>query len=126
MRKIKILLVDDSAQFLRSATSFLSQCPSVEVIGTATSGKDAIKKVQELRPDLVLMDIAMPEMNGLKATRSIKANPRAPKIIIVTIHDDAEYRSATKDAGADGFARKSNLYTHLLPMIHALFGEPAA
>ena len=123
MRKIKILLVDDSEQFLQSTTAFLSQCPSVEVIGTATSGKDAIKKVQELRPDLVLMDIAMPGMNGIEATQRIKAKPGGPKIIILTIHDDAEYRSAAKDAGADGFVRKSNLLTHLLPLLDTLFAE---
>ena len=123
MRKIKVLLVDDSEQFLQSATAFLFQCPSVEVIGTATSGKDAIKKVQELRPDLVLMDIAMPQMNGIEATRCIKGQAEAPKIIILTLHDNAEYRSAAKDAGADGFVRKSNLLTHLLPMIDALFAE---
>ena len=126
MNKIKVLLVDDSEQFLQSATAFLFQCPSVEVIGTATSGKDAIKKVQELRPDLVLMDIAMPQMNGIEATRCIKGQAEAPKIIILTLHDNAEYRSAAKDAGADGFVRKSNLLTHLLPMIDALFGELAA
>ena len=123
MRKIKVLLVDDSEQFLQSATAFLSQCPSVEVIGTATSGKDAIKKVQELSPDLVLMDIAMPGMNGIEATQRIKAKPGGPKIIILTIHDDAEYRSAVKDAGADGFVRKSNLLTHLLPLLDTLFAE---
>ena len=123
MRKIKVLLVDDSEQFLQSATAFLFQCPSVEVIGTATSGKDAIKKVQELRPDLVLMDIAMPQMNGIEATRCIKGQAEAPKIIILTLHDNAEYRSAAKDAGADGFVRKSNLLTHLLPLLDTLFAE---
>ena len=123
MIKIKILLVDDSEQFLQSATAFLFQCPSVEVIGTATSGKDAIKKVEELRPDLVLMDIAMPQMNGIEATRCIKGQAEAPKIIILTLHDNAEYRSAAKDAGADGFVRKSNLLTHLLPLLDTLFAE---
>ena len=123
MIKIKILLVDDSEQFLQSATAFLSQCPSVEVIGTATSGKDAIKKVEELRPDLVLMDIALPQMNGIEATRCIKGQAEAPKIIILTLHDNAEYRSAAKDAGADGFVRKSNLLTHLLPLLDTLFAE---
>ena len=123
MNKIKVLLVDDSEQFLQSATAFLFQCPSVEVIGTATSGKDAIKKVQELRPDLVLMDIAMPQMNGIEATRCIKGQAEAPKIIILTLHDNAEYRSAAKDAGADGFVRKSNLLTHLLPLLDTLFAE---
>ncbi len=123
MNKIKVLLVDNSKQFLQSATTFLSQCPSVEVIGTATSGKDAIKKVQELSPDLVLMDIAMPQMNGIEATRCIKGQAGAPKIIILTLHDNTEYRSAAKDAGSDGFVRKSDLRTHLLPMIHALFAK---
>ena len=123
MRKIKVLLVDDSAQFRRSAISFLAHCSSVEVIGSATSGKDAIKKAQELAPDLVLMDIAIPGMNGIEATQRIKAKPGGPKIIILTIHDDAEYRSAVKDAGADGFVRKSNLLTHLLPLLDTLFAE---
>lgn len=123
MNKVRVLLVDDSEQFLQSATAFLSQCPSVEVIGTATSGKDAIKKVQELRPDLVLMDIAMPRVNGLVATKEIKNARPETKVIIVSIHKEQAYFTAAKEAGSDGYVVKDDLTKTLLPMIRRVCSQ---
>jgi len=71
-------------------------------------------------------DIAMPQMNGIKAARIIKSRPNPPKVIIVTLYDNAEYRNEGKAAGTDSFVSKSEFGTRLLPFIHALFGGGTA
>ena len=71
-------------------------------------------------------DIAMPQMDGIEATRIIKSRPDTPKVIIVTLYDNAEYRNEGKAAGTDSFVSKSEFGTRLLPFIHALFGGGTA
>jgi DNA-binding NarL/FixJ family response regulator len=117
---IRVLAVDDSPDFLKVVVRLLSTAPAIQIVGQACSGYDALEKVAALHPDLVLMDVAMPEMNGLEATRSIKARPGAPRVIILTLHDNAEYRTAAKAAGADAFVAKWELNTALLPLIYKL------
>lgn len=121
MSPIRILLVDDSLEFLESAAGFLAAQPDLRVIGRAQSGQAALEQAAALRPDLVLMDIAMPGLNGLEATRQLKARPTPPRIIILTLHDNPEYRSAAASAQADGFVAKSDFGVQLLPVIRALF-----
>lgn len=75
----------------------------------------------KLCPNLVLMDLAMPRMNGLEATRHIKAQPSAPYVVILTLNDSSEYRLASEAVGADGFVTKSEIGTTLLPLIDSLF-----
>jgi DNA-binding NarL/FixJ family response regulator len=119
---IRILLVDDSPGFLKSAARFLSAEPRIEVAGQALSSRDALEQVISLRPDLVLIDVAMPGMNGLEATRRIKAQSDAPQVIILTMHDNPEYRAEARIAGADGFVSKSEFGSQLLPLIYELLG----
>jgi DNA-binding NarL/FixJ family response regulator len=121
MKLIRTLLVDDSPEFLDAAGRFLASDPLIEVIGASLSGKDAINQVQINQPDLVLMDLAMPEMNGLEATRRIKLHQPAPRVIILTLHDNPEYRAASDAVQADGFIPKSEFGAELLPLIHDLF-----
>ncbi len=125
MPPVRVLLVDDSSAFLDSASRFLSIDPQVGVVGCAMSGSEALERIDELHPDLVLMDLAMPGMNGLEATERIKAQPGGPLVVILTLHDSPEYRAAADTARADGFVTKSQLAVHLLPLIHRLFGESA-
>lgn len=117
---IRVLLVDDSVTFLDSAARFLANDPRIEISGRALSGSEAIQQAQRLQPDVVVLDVAMPGMNGLEATRHIKAQPHAPRVIIVTMGDEAEYRAAAHQVGADGFVPKVRCRTHLLPLITAL------
>src|SRR5947209_7676508 len=117
----RVLLVDDSVEFLDSASHFLAADPRIEIIGRACSGRGALEEVPRLKPDLVLMDLAMPEMNGLEATRQLKARPDGPRVILLTLYDDPEYRAAAAAVQADGFVSKSDLGLHLLPLIHNLF-----
>jgi len=117
----RVLLVDDSAEFLDSASHFLNTDPRIEIVGRAYSGKGALEQVPVLKPDLVLMDLTMPEMNGLEATRALKSQPDGPRVIILTLHDNPEYRAAAEAVRADGFVTKTELDFQLLPMINRLF-----
>lgn len=118
---MRILLVDNNPGFLETASRFLSVDPEVEIVGHALSGREAVEKVARLQPDLVLMELVMPKMNGLDATREIKAQPDAPRVVIVTLHNHQEYRTAAEGVGADGFLSKSEFGSQILPLIHALF-----
>jgi DNA-binding NarL/FixJ family response regulator len=126
MAAIRVLIVDDSPQFLKVARMMLSEDPDLEVVGGTCSGADAVDLVSRLHPDVVLMDLAMPLMNGLEATRHIKTWPQAPIVIIVTLYDNTEYRNTASAAGADGFLLKSEAATQLQPLIHSLVQERQA
>lgn len=119
---IRILLVDDSPVVLHSITQLLLAESQIEVIGKAASGEAAIAQVQQLNPDLVVMDLAMPEMNGLEATRYLKRQLAPPRVILLTLYDNAEYSTAARLAGADGFITKSEAGAALLPLIYKLCG----
>lgn len=121
MAPLRILLVDDSAEFLESAARLLMLHQDLTVVGRAVSGSSALEQLALLNPDLVLMDLAMPGMNGLETTRQIKALPAPPCVVIMTLYDLAEYRAAARDALADGFIAKSSIRSQLLPMLASLF-----
>lgn len=121
MAAIRTLLVDDSLEFLEAAERFLDSDPQIEIVGTVDSGLDAIEKASLLQPDLVLMDLAMPGINGLEATRQIKTHLNPPRVIILTLLDNLEYRRASSAVLADGFISKSEFGEKLLPQIYALF-----
>ncbi len=118
---VRILLVDDSVTFLDSVTRFLAVEPRIAIAGRAHSGRAALDQVLLTEPDLVLMDIAMPGMNGLEATRQIKVQPNAPFVLILTMSDDPEYRVVAEHVGADGFLPKAQCRRQLLPLIRSLF-----
>jgi DNA-binding NarL/FixJ family response regulator len=111
--RIKVLLVDDSWYFLRAAEHFLSSLAAVGWIVTAQNGADAVRAVVLERPNVVLIDLNMPGMNGFEAVRRIRALDSAIRIIVVSLHDDAEFRSAALKAGADGYIVKDNFAADL-------------
>ncbi len=118
---IRTLLMDDHATFLDELVHLLEEDREMDVVGRAASGEDAVEQAIALRPDLVLMDLAMPGMGGLEATRRLKAEHDAPRVIMLSLHEHPMYRTAARDAGVNGFVSKSKLGTALLPMIHSLF-----
>ena len=124
MTLVRTLLVDDSPEFLGAAARFLATDPEIEIVGYALSARKAIEEVARLQPDLVLMDVAMPEMNGFVATRQLKERPNPPRVIVLTLYDNDEYRAQAQSAGADGFVAKSEFGTQLLPLIHTLYQPP--
>ncbi|MBN1813717.1 MAG: response regulator transcription factor [Anaerolineae bacterium] len=121
---IRVLLVDDNIAFLETAKRFLSRDPRIQIVGGVLSGTEALERVGQLRPNLVLMDLAMDGINGLEATQLLKARADPPHVIILTLHDNPEYRAAAKRARADGFVSKSDLSDKLLPLIHCLLPGP--
>jgi DNA-binding NarL/FixJ family response regulator len=122
MRITRTLLVDDNAGFRRSMKEFLALEPDIEVVGEAADGREAILKARELRPDLVLMDVRMPGMSGIDATRQLKDEMPELKIIILTIFDLQAYRDAAMASGANGYVTKGSLFEELLPAIRGAFG----
>jgi two-component system invasion response regulator UvrY len=125
MKSVKVLLADDNQRFLESTERFLRSIPDINMVavGKALSGEEAIRLSSELKPDLILMDLAMPGMSGLEATRLIKQAGEAPRVVILTIHENDEYRRAAEGAGADGFVTKSDFAEKLVPMVRSLFPQ---
>ncbi|MHB9141161.1 MAG: response regulator [Paludibacter sp.] len=106
MKKQRVLLVDDSLKFLEVVKNMIKNNNNVKIIGSVSSGEEAIRITTLEHPDLILMDVSMPGMGGLMATRMIKKMGNPPKVIILTLYDTSEYREEAKAAGADGFISK--------------------
>lgn len=106
---VRTLLVDDNQDFLNTAKRILSRVPQIALIGTATEGNTAVATAQELKPDLIFMDLVLPGINGLEATRQIKAVLSHVKVVVLTLYDLAEYRTEALAAGVDIFLHKSEL-----------------
>ena len=126
MPTIKVLIVDDNAKFTKSVKNLLSNEQDIEVIGEAREGKEAILKTKELKPDIVLMDVRMPKMGGIEATRRISKIMPETKIIILTIYDIDEYRDAATNSGAVAFVLKKFMRNELVQNIRDVFGSKSA
>jgi len=119
-RKIRILLVDDHAVVRQGFRLILNQEPDIEVIGEAGNGTDALKLVLQLRPTLVIMDIAMPQVNGVEATRRIIEASPDTRILILSMHKDAVYVRETLRVGAKGYLLKESIDSDLLRAVRAV------
>ena len=119
----KILLVDNNQPFLKAVRHLLDAIQDLEIVGEASDGDDGLQKAKELQPDLILLDIAMPKMSGLDVALRIQSWTIAPKILFLTMHDDASYLEAARDLGAIGVLGKIDLMAELLPMIRLLIAD---
>ncbi len=106
MSKLRVLIVDDHGIVRAGIRSLLVAETDIEVVGEATGGEEALEKVRELHPELVLMDIAMPGMNGIEATRRIKEEFPDVCVLVLTMHDDEEFFFPVLKAGASGYVLK--------------------
>ena len=119
MQKQTVLVADDHSILREGLCALLSNAPDLEVIGEAENGQDAINKARQLQPELVVLDLSMPIINGTEAIRVIKQRNPEIKIIALTVHKSEEYVRATLDAGADGYVLKDDTSNDLLSAIRS-------
>lgn len=121
VRSVRTVVVDDSSTFLRSLCSFLRDIQSIQVVGAADSAQEAFDVVEQLKPDLVLIDLQMPGMNGLEATALFRRRYPQMRVIMVTMHDTPELRQASLEKGAHGFVAKNRLGQELPGILERVF-----
>ncbi|MFC1975934.1 response regulator [Chloroflexota bacterium] len=121
MTKIKVLLAEDHTIVRKGIRSLLDDETGIEVVGEAEDGREALEKVEQLFPDVVLMDNSMPVLNGLEATRQIKKRFPAVKILILTMHTNEEYIFQFLQAGASGYLVKQAAPTELVSAIQTVY-----
>ncbi|GAB2766994.1 response regulator [Salinimicrobium soli] len=125
MEKVKVLLADDHQMFLDGLASLLSQLKDVEVIATVNSGKEALTRLTTLSPDLAILDINMPDMNGLETTKKIKEKYPDIKILGLTMENDLQLVTGMLEAGASGYILKNTGKEELeLAIRQVIKGEP--
>lgn len=120
MAIIKILLAEDHAVVRQGTRNLLEQQPDLEVVAEASNGKEAVQLALRERPDVVIMDFAMPELNGIEATRQIKAVAPAIAILVLTAYDSDQYVFAFLEAGAAGYLLKDVSVDKLVDAIRAV------
>lgn len=118
-KKITIFLADDHTIVRQGLAKLLDGEPDLQVIGEAENGREAVRKVEELRPDVVLMDIAMPLLNGIEATRQIKKICPQSEVIILSMHSHDRYISELFSLGASGYLLKDSTGRDIIKAIHA-------
>lgn len=121
MKCIRVLLVDDNREFVASAADFLSRDPRVDVAGKASDGREAVSLAGSLAPDLVLIDLSMPVMDGIAATKLIKRLDPVPRVVVVSLHDLETVRQQALDAGADGLISKEEFARDATAVIDSFF-----
>ena len=122
---VRVLLVDDQPLMLVGLRMVIGETPDLEVAGTAGDGREAVRRARELRPDVVLMDIRMPGMDGIEATRVVTYGPGAPKVAVLTTFDDDEYVYGALRAGASGFLLKNMALDDILAAVRVIAGGDA-
>ena len=122
MSKIRVLLADDHQTVLERICGLLAE--DFDVVGAVRNGQDAIAEAERLDPDVLVIDISMPILNGLQAVQRLFAKNRRSKVIFLTVHQDRDYVAAALSAGASGYVTKSDVTTDLVPAIYeALAGR---
>jgi two-component system response regulator NreC len=125
-RATRILLVDDHAMVRRGFRLILAQHPQeFEVVGEAGNGEQALQLIAELHPSLVLLDVAMPRMNGVEVTQQITQNWPDVRVLILSMHKDANYVRETLRAGAKGYVLKESVDSELLRAVRAVAANEA-
>jgi DNA-binding NarL/FixJ family response regulator len=119
--KIRILICDDHTLFVEGLKAMLRNEPSLEIAGEARNGRQAVDLARDLNPDLFLMDVTMPDMNGFDATRRVREKDPNAKVLILTMHDDEEMVARCLEAGAAGYIMKDAPASQLLYAIETVF-----
>jgi DNA-binding NarL/FixJ family response regulator len=120
MDNVRILLADDHAMLRDGVRMVLESHPGFEVVGTADNGRDAVRLAEELRPDIAVLDVAMPEINGLEATRAIIESSPETSVVVLSMHEGEEYLREALRAGASGYVLKRAAAKELVGAINAV------
>jgi DNA-binding NarL/FixJ family response regulator len=120
MSPIRIVLADDHDVVRAGIRGILDRQKDIEVVGEAANGREAVSLARSLRPEIIVMDIAMPELNGLEATRQIVAADAGVKVLILSMHSSRQFVSEVLKAGALGYLLKNNALRELAPAIAAV------
>lgn len=124
VKPLKILIADDNDVLRHSLRSFLESHPGWTVCGEALDGRDAVEKAAALAPDVILLDVSMPNLDGFEAARRIRQNQPDAQIIFVTQHDSHELAVRAAQAGARCYISKSNIIRQLIPAVEAATHKP--
>jgi DNA-binding NarL/FixJ family response regulator len=119
----RVLIVDDHAFVRRGVQSILESFPDWELCGQASDGKEAISMVEHLKPDVVLMDVSMPGMDGIEATRIVRAANSRTKIVLLTLHESVEVLRSGFRAGANGYLLKADAEEELMKALRVVIGD---
>ncbi len=119
-KPIRILLADDHSVVRQGFRMILAKQPDLEVIGEAANGREAVEMAQQLVPDVAVVDIAMPEMNGVEATRRIRQNVPECQVLVLSMYKDAPYVRETLRAGAKGYLLKDSIDEDLVKAVRAV------
>jgi len=113
-QKVRIVIAEDHTILREGLRSLLSSDPNFEIVGEAEDGREAIKCIEKLKPDLILTDLSMPRMNGMEAIKEIRRISPVTKILVLTVHKTEEYILATFRAGANGYLLKDSTHAELV------------
>jgi DNA-binding NarL/FixJ family response regulator len=120
---MKVLLADDHRIVREGLKSLLQSQPDLEVIAEASDGRQAVEMARDLSPDVVVMDVAMPQLNGIEATRQLAGDQRDWKIVALSMHSDRRYVSEALQAGASGYVLKDGAFDELISAIRAVVSD---
>jgi two-component system response regulator NreC len=123
MKKVRLLIADDHMIFRQGIKKLLDEEPDLQIVGEAADGREVVKKATELKPDVILMDIAMANLNGLEATKQIKKVLPESKIIMLTMHKNEEYVLQSFQAGASGYILKEGAVEELVSAIRSIHAD---
>jgi DNA-binding NarL/FixJ family response regulator len=116
----RVLIVDDNQRFLEFLEEFLRHYADIHIVGSALSGKEALELAEDDQPDLIIVDLWMPDISGLDLTREIKSRWPGVPTIVLTLLDSPQHRQAAMEAGADAFIGKPSMDSDLVPAIERL------
>ncbi len=123
MKSVRIVLADDHQMIIDGLKMLIDDMKGIEVVGEAANGREAVRLVKELEPDIIIIDVAMPELNGIEATRQIASECPGVKIIVLSMHSEKRFVSLMFKAGAKAYLSKENAFKELSSAIKAVMAD---
>ncbi len=117
MAPTRVVLADDNQSFRGTLKAILSLQPDIEIVGEAATGREAMRQVSALRPDVLVLDIRLPDYDGLEVLRRLRQTNDQTRVVILSLWDNAEYQRTAKERGASAYVVKGAAFTQLLPVI---------